>query len=308
MNRGSGRQIVFHEERYYQAFLKTLNEAADRFEAVIHAYCLMGNHYHLLVETPRGNLDRIMRHINGIYTQRYNRLRKTDGPLFRGRYKAILVEEDAYLLQLSRYIHRNPIEIKGADSGVLSTYPWSSYLAYINKAPAEPWLEREKTYQMLGQRRRYAGYKAYVELGVDEEIETFYGGGNLAGVLGGEDFKELLSQDAKVVAAVNDFPNVIRERPSVKAIIQIVSKVFDVHPLTIRQRRPGRQIANEPRKVAIYCCQNYADLSLKSIAKEFGLNHAGSESSVISDIRKKLMKGELKKELGEIEVVFGIIK
>ncbi len=77
----------------------------------------MGNHYHLLIETPRANLDRIMRHINGIYTQRYNRLRRTDGPLFRGRYKAIIVDADDYLLPLSRYIHRNPIEVKECNSG-----------------------------------------------------------------------------------------------------------------------------------------------------------------------------------------------
>ena len=92
MNRGRGRQRIFHNDAYYQEFLKTLEEAYQRFDAIIHAYCLMGNHYHLLIETPRANLDRIMRHINGIYTQRYNRLKGTDGPLFRGRYKPILVD------------------------------------------------------------------------------------------------------------------------------------------------------------------------------------------------------------------------
>jgi putative transposase len=72
----------------------------------------MGNHYHLLVKTPEANLGRAMRHINGLYTQRYNRLKNTDGPPFRGRYKVICVEEDSYQLQLSRYIHRNPVEAK----------------------------------------------------------------------------------------------------------------------------------------------------------------------------------------------------
>ena len=102
MNRGRARQTIFHDEDDYQAFLKTLEESYERFDAVIHAYCLMNNHYHLLIETPRANLDRIMRHINGVYTQRYNRLKRVDGPLFRGRYKAILVDKDEYLLQLSR--------------------------------------------------------------------------------------------------------------------------------------------------------------------------------------------------------------
>ena len=94
MNRGRGRRWIYHSIAYYEAFLQTLEESHDRFDARFHAYCLMGNHYHLLVETPLANLGRIMRHINGVYTQRHNRLKKTDGPLFRGRYKSILVDED----------------------------------------------------------------------------------------------------------------------------------------------------------------------------------------------------------------------
>ena len=93
MNRGRSRQDIFHEEKDYQSFLNTLAEAHKRFGLQIQSYCLMQNHYHLLIKTPEGNLGRAMRHINGLYTQRYNRMRKTDGPLFRGRYKAILVEE-----------------------------------------------------------------------------------------------------------------------------------------------------------------------------------------------------------------------
>ncbi len=75
MNRGRGRQFIFNDERYYLAFLETLSEVYTRFDCIIHAYCLMGNHYHLLLETPNANLSRIMRHINGVYTQRYNKER-----------------------------------------------------------------------------------------------------------------------------------------------------------------------------------------------------------------------------------------
>ncbi len=85
MNRGRGRQPIFHATAYFHAFLDTLAEAHERFGIVIHGYCLMGNHYHLLLQTPHGNLGRVMRHMNGVYTQRYNRLKPTDGPLFRGR-------------------------------------------------------------------------------------------------------------------------------------------------------------------------------------------------------------------------------
>ena len=107
--------------------------------------------------TPRANLDRIVRHINGVYTQRYNRLKHTDGPLFRGRYKSILVDGDAYLLQVGRYIHRNPAEVKGATDKELDKFTWSSYLAYTNRAAASDWLTRGLTYRMLGQKKSFRG-------------------------------------------------------------------------------------------------------------------------------------------------------
>lgn len=129
MNRGVGRRNIFHDKAYFEAFLEILEEAHQRFGIQIICYCLMSNHYHLLIKTPEANLGRAMRHINGVYTQQYNRLRKTDGPLFRGRYKAILVEEDSYQLQLSRYIHRNPLDTKKLAD--LESYQWSSYPHYL---------------------------------------------------------------------------------------------------------------------------------------------------------------------------------
>ena len=185
MNRGRGRRWVFHGERYYEAFLKTLEESHDCFDARIHAYCLMGNHYHLPLETPLANLDRIMRHINGVYTQRYNLLKRTDGPLFRGRYKSVLIDESAHLLQVSRYIHRNPAEVKGAKDDVLDAYVWSSYRAFINKAKVPDWLAREKTYQVLGGKNPYEKYHSFVLNGNDSHTKQFYSGSCVTGVFGG---------------------------------------------------------------------------------------------------------------------------
>ena len=150
MSHSRARQKIFHDPRYYQVFLETLAEAHQRFRGIIHAYCLMGNHYHLLIETPNANLSRIMRHINGVYTQRYNRLEKSDGPLFKGRYKAVLVDRDSYLLPLSRYIHRNPVDLKRPLVAAPEQFPWSSCSAYINKAKSPAWLERETLYTLLG--------------------------------------------------------------------------------------------------------------------------------------------------------------
>ena len=131
MNRGAAFQAIYKTVEQRQIFLELLNDVYDMFAIKIHAYCLMDNHYHLLLQTPMGNLSKAMRQINGVYTQRYNRLEKTDGPLFRGRYKAILIDKDSYLLQVSRYIHLNPIAANFIKDP--ADYPWSSYQYYVNK-------------------------------------------------------------------------------------------------------------------------------------------------------------------------------
>ena len=108
INRGAARQPTFVDDEDSQAFLDTLAEAHRLWQIEIFAYCLMRNHYHLCLRTPKGNLSRVMRHVDGIYTQRFNRRHRRDGSLFRGRYKAILIDADEYLSALVRYIHLNP--------------------------------------------------------------------------------------------------------------------------------------------------------------------------------------------------------
>ncbi len=121
MNHGRRGENIFSDKNDFEMFLITLKEASEIFNLNVTAYCLMTNHYHLLVQTPDGNLARAMRQINGVYTQRYNRRYNIDGQLFRGRYKSILVEEDSYLLESLRYIHRNPVRANICKS--INDYP-----------------------------------------------------------------------------------------------------------------------------------------------------------------------------------------
>ena len=109
MNRGAGRRNIFNEPEDRNLFLNLLQELHVRFRIEIHAYCLMGNHYHLLIRTPLANLSRAMAHLNGIYSRRRNQKYQSDGPLFRGRFKSIIIDAENYLLRLSRYIHLNPV-------------------------------------------------------------------------------------------------------------------------------------------------------------------------------------------------------
>jgi len=124
----------------------------------------MPTHYHLLVQTPGANLSRCMRHIDGVYTQRFNRARETDGSLFRGRYKSIVVGGDSYLLQLVRYIHRNPLRAGLSDS--LEKYPWTSHRAYLSDAESWNWIHKEPLLTMLSPngRGRITAYRRFVGL------------------------------------------------------------------------------------------------------------------------------------------------
>ena len=130
MNRGRRGEKIFYTKEDCEIFLVLLQEAANLWDVRISAYCLMNNHYHIQVQTPQGNLSRFMRHLNGVYTQRYNRLHGYDGQLFRGRFKSIIVEEDNYLLELMRYIHRNPLRAGMVEN--LDDYPWSSHHGYLS--------------------------------------------------------------------------------------------------------------------------------------------------------------------------------
>jgi len=306
MNRGKGHQTIFHDKNYYDAFLNTLKESHNRFDAIIHCYCLMNNHYHLVIETPRANLDRIMRHINGIYTQRYNRLKKTDGPLFRGRYKAILVDKDAYLLQLSRYIHQNPIEIKGAKPK-LDNYTWSSYPAYIAKTAPPQWLERDTIYQLLGQRQRYTGYRAFVAEGIDDELKKFYNKGNIAAVLGNSLFKKSILKKNRSINT-QSIKRVLQARPSAQTIISVVATVFKLKESQLQQSSDTRRVRNDARKIAIYYCQYVGDMPLNRIADTFGLSHTGSVSRILHDAKVLITESKLMSKINKIDRLLLVIQ
>ncbi len=164
-SRGNARQDIFLDATDRRRFLDTLGDVVGRFGWLCHAYCLMGNHYHLLVETPEPNLSRGMRQLNGVYTQRFNRRHRSVGHVFQGRYKAILVERQGYLLELSRYVVLNPVR-----AGVVrrpGDYAWSSYRATAGRADPPAFLTRDWLLGQFGQSLRdaQAGYRRFVSDG-----------------------------------------------------------------------------------------------------------------------------------------------
>jgi len=136
--RGNQRSKIFLHDTDRCEWLKTVTQVADRFRWRIYAYCQMGNHFHLLVQTPQPNLARCMRHLNGVYTQRFNRRHSRCGHLLQGRYHAVIVDEESYLLEVARYVLLNPVRAGFVRQAL--DWQWSSYRATVAETAAPDWL------------------------------------------------------------------------------------------------------------------------------------------------------------------------
>lgn len=159
-SRGDGREDIYLSDTDREIWLTSLGQVCQRFNWVCHAWCQMDNHYHLLIETPEANLAKGMRQLNGVYTQSFNRLHGRVGHVFQGRYKAILVERDSYLLELARYIVLNPLRAGMVKK--LEDWPWSSYFATCGQASSPEWLQIDWIMSQFG-RQRASAIRKYVE-------------------------------------------------------------------------------------------------------------------------------------------------
>lgn len=164
-SRGDRREDIFLDDEDRQEWIRVLSLVCERFNWAVHAYCQMTNHYHLLVETAEGNLSAGMRQLNGLYTQRVNRRHGLVGHLFQGRYKAILVQKETYLLELSRYVVLNPVRAKMVLTP--EEWSWSSYAACMEDGATPSWLDTDWLLGQFGVQRSYArgAYQSFVMAG-----------------------------------------------------------------------------------------------------------------------------------------------
>ena len=169
-SRGDRREAIFLTEADRVFFLELLCQAIERFHWVCYAHCLMSNHYHLLIETPQPNLSRGMRHLNGVYTQRFNRRHERVGHVFQGRYKAIIVQKDSHLLALSRYVVLNPVRAQLVKQA--REWPWSSYRATALHDKGPVWLTVEWILAQFAPtpQRAVQAYRRFVAEGIGEEV------------------------------------------------------------------------------------------------------------------------------------------
>jgi len=165
-SRGNTRQGIFFNDGDRELFLQTLAHVVSRYSWICHAYCLMANHYHLLIETPKANLSIGMRQLNGVFTQSFNRRHKRVGHLFQGRFKAVLVEKESYLLELCRYVVLNPVRVKGGTK--TAAWKWSSYRATAGLASVPEFLSTDWLLEQFGKNRRVAQkrYREFVRDGI----------------------------------------------------------------------------------------------------------------------------------------------
>jgi REP element-mobilizing transposase RayT len=290
-SRGDDRKKIFINDRDFEKFLEYILTAKERFKFYIYSYCLMSNHYHLLLETQQANISKIMHYLNGSYTTYYNIKRKRCGHVFQGRYKSIVVDRDSYFLELSRYIHLNPVRAKMIK--LPDEYRWSSYNGYLGEKNSV--LDYDKIKQVLGMSKE--NYRRFVLDGLDNTGNPFKGvyGGFL---LGSTKFiKEQLKNLRNQVEGGNlSYRNDIERDVEMKEIVKEVGNRYDIDQEDIYASKKKPILA---KKVAIYLAKKLTALKNAEIGEQFDLTYS-AVSKATADIERsitndKKMKCEIDK-------------
>lgn len=300
--RGNEKRDIFTDKRDYEKFLYYLGIVHKRYKIIVYSYALMGNHYHLLIETPRPNLSRFMRDLNGHYTIYFNKKHERHGHLFQGRYKAILVDKDNYLLELSRYIHLNPVR-----AGVLRTpedYLYSSMYYYLsNKTPPE-WLNVTFVLDQFGKtlQERRNTYKRFVYAkvgGSTNPLKNTYANS----ILGSEEFIDDIT--SKFLRG-KDISNQVPASTSLKygkTLDDIAAAVMNYYQIEENTLTRKKDKFNKGKKMFVYIARRYTDNKLSMICK-FLNNNVTPEaiSKIFSRTEEDLVHSkDLRRDLENIE-------
>lgn len=301
MNRGRRRERIFNQEKEFKVFLSILKNTCESCRVIVHAYCLMSNHYHLLLQTPLGNLSYFMRQLNGVYAQTFNKLNKTEGALFRGRYKSILIQDGVYLLHVMKYIHFNPVKAKLAAG--LHDYPWSSHKNYLKKKD-EQWLKVKPILGFLENsgHERFNNYGAYIQAKHLDDYDRLIHTKNHQAVFGNEEFMDaVFKQNFERLNQLKDISDrrLFLALPVIKLIKNEIQKEFKISPGELCGWKRG--VENIPGQLAIYLIRKNTRLTFKEIAAEFLQNSDRSAESCYNRFKIKLdERRELKRLVDRI--------
>jgi len=283
VNGSLGGLPLFKDNLDRESFIRLIDEAFRRWDLQVYAFCLLENSYHLCVQTPAGLLSRIMRHINGVYTQKYNRRYRREGPLFKGRYRAVLIERDPYVLSVIRHIHLAP-----RDLGQLQKperYLWSSFKYYDLPVRIPEWLDPELAFLLFRGKRR----ECLLYLSGREKSEPGFGdvlNGSRGPVLGSESFKEKIRKRRSFLAIQREIPESRLFAIRIRECISAVATQYDVAEETIKKGLRGRK--NEARQVAMFICREAGGYRHREIAQAINARSYSTVSSACAQLKKKM--------------------
>jgi putative transposase len=285
--RGNERKNIFRDDHDRRLFLEKLKTSIEIYGVKVQAYVLMSNHFHLIVETPKANLSDFMRHFNIAYTGAYNRRHKRVGHLYQGRYKAILVDKDSYLLELSRYLHLNPVRIKSSRERsyqeqirTLERYIWSSLGGYIDTKKKVPWITYDQVLNQVGGSR--TKYKEFVKEGMKTGYRTPWDKVEGQMVLGDKRFLQKLKGKWEKAASR-------REQPSARAFSAVDSEAVigaasAYFKIAIDELIKKRTRYRDERSVVMNLMYRLSAISQAEIGRTLG----GLDYTAVSRERKRL--------------------
>ncbi len=302
MNRGARKMDIFNTDAERKLFLELLGQVHKRYQIEIHAYCLMNNHYHLLLKTPLANLSKAMKHLNGVYVQRYNKVNQIDGPLFRGRFKSIIVDANNYLLRLSRYIHLNPV--KGNLVNRAEDYQWSSCAAYLGEVESPEWLQKNHVLSRFGNKLQQQKYKLFLQETEDRELMTFFSKLKRLPVLGSEAFTKTISEKylhEKTLSPEVPEQNLLYKKklPKLDEVMAVVAEYYQIDLVELTISKRGQ--INLPRSVAIYLACQITGQNLQIIARAFNNVNYSCVSRTVRKVGEQINQDvDLRLEINEI--------
>ena len=290
-SRGNERKEIFRKDGDRQYFCEILADYHDRLNINIHSFVLMNNHYHLILETPQGNLLKVMHGINGRYTGYFNRKYGRKGHLFQGRYKGILVDKDAYLLQLSRYVHLNPVKAGIVDKP--ERHVWSSYPSFVGEGKKYEWLEYSWILEQFGpdEKKAQREYKRFVDAGLKDEQSSLFNNVQGQVILGDETFIE----KTRGLLAGKQFTREIVAQKNLRSMPQaeeIIAAVADRYGITEQAITGSGSRDNKARKRAIYLVHQYSGTRNYEIGERFGVIHYSAVIKAVARFKQDLHDGE----------------
>jgi REP element-mobilizing transposase RayT len=273
MARGNEKKPIFYKSRDRQMFLDWLERAREKFGFWVHAYALLENHYHLYMETPQPNLSRILHYLNSGYTQWFNRVYTRVGHLFQGRYKALLVDRDAYSLELTRYIHLNPVT-----AGLCSapeSFPWSSYPAYLGLVRKPPFLRTDWILDQFGDSQIHAlrAFETFTWEGLQRKKQPLEPPIWAEAVIGSSPFIQWV-KDTYLTSRQTDKPD-----PDLPLLKKAKNRAT---PEEIQAQ------LGQDKKLLAYFLRTLTSLKLREIAKYLGNCHLSNVTCIARRVKEKM--------------------